>query len=143
MNFYVVIAVVVGLAISHGTAYLKGANDKDGEYQLAIKDEQIAAFEIAAVNQEKANERANRLEESRRGIQSRLDVALERLRHRPDRMPDAARPNCQGATGVELSRPDAEFLEREAARADRIRAALGTCYEHVDSLIRPTSHLSD
>lgn len=132
MNLYIVIAVVVGLGISHGTLYLKGANDKANEYELEVKEAQIAAFKIASVKQEKANERANRLEESRRTIQSKLDTALDRLRQRPERLPTESRTDCKGSTGAELSKPDGEFLSREAARADRIRKALEACYQHVD-----------
>lgn len=39
---------------------------------------------------------------------------------------------CKGATGSELSRPDAGFLSEQAARADRLRAALAQCYDQYD-----------
>ncbi|RYF30744.1 MAG: hypothetical protein EOO23_04445 [Comamonadaceae bacterium] len=66
-------------------------------------------------------------------INRRLADALERLRNRPDRLPiDPVA--CKGATGAELSGPDAGFLEREAARADSLRAALSACYKQYDSL---------
>jgi len=43
---------------------------------------------------------------------------------------------CQGATGKELSRPDAEFLTREAARADKIRLGLDICYKYADEVVK-------
>lgn len=49
------------------------------------------------------------------------------------RQPMAATPTaCAGATGAELSRPDAGFLSEQAARADRLRAALAQCYDQYD-----------
>jgi outer membrane murein-binding lipoprotein Lpp len=50
-----------------------------------------------------------------------LGSELERLRNRPPRRVEVIRGGaCQGVTGAELSRPDGEFLGREAARAQRI-----------------------
>jgi len=42
--------------------------------------------------------------------------------------------NGQDCNGQTLSAPDAEFLIREAARADEIRVALGACYEQYESI---------
>ena len=59
------------------------------------------------------------------------DAALDSLRHRPDRpaTPDMPATASAGVacTGAELYRADGEFLTREAARADTIRAALDQC----------------
>jgi len=67
-------------------------------------------------------------------INTSLADALERLRKRPDRMPEAARAACEGGTGAQLSGPDAGFLSREAARAESLRAALSECYTWVDTV---------
>ena len=67
-----------------------------------------------------------------RAINTRLADALERLRKRPERMPESSRSACAGATGAELSGPDAGFLSREAARAEGIRSALKECYAWID-----------
>jgi hypothetical protein len=66
-------------------------------------------------------------------INSRYITALGELRKRPERRA-ADTPACQGATGAELSGPDAGFLEGEAARAEILRAELGACYDKYDSL---------
>lgn len=58
------------------------------------------------------------------GDYSMLQRSVER---RPDDLPSGA-GTCGGATGAGLSRPDAAFLEREAARANTLRAALRQCY---------------
>ena len=62
-------------------------------------------------------------------IRNQLDAALVSLRERPLRganLPDAP-STCPPATGAQLSREDAEFLAREAARADRVAASLKEC----------------
>jgi hypothetical protein len=67
-------------------------------------------------------------------IRTKLDAALIKLRNRPQRpsvnaVPSPAQCSCdaQGADGTKLFREDAEFLTREAARADELRAALKQC----------------
>ena len=62
------------------------------------------------------------------------DRALGELRKRPERLPEAARAAAAGATGAELSRPDAGFLVGEAARANEHRAALAECYAWIDKV---------
>ena len=65
-------------------------------------------------------------------INNSLADALVQLRSRPSRTQGAA--NGQGGTGATLSAEDAEFLTREAARADIIRTGLSACYQQYDSL---------
>jgi hypothetical protein len=109
-----------------------GLTIKQGEWDASIVEAQAKAkaqqdrfnAALTAKNQAHADEVGR--------INDRLADALERLRKRPERMPDQARAACQGATGAELSGPDAGFLEREAARADELRSALTACYAWVD-----------
>ena len=65
-------------------------------------------------------------------INAQLVNAISELRKRPSRAQDTA--NGQGGTGATLSAEDAEFLVREAARADIIRTGLSACYQQYDSL---------
>lgn len=72
-------------------------------------------------------------------LNTRLGAALSSLSERPQRTPSASKDtpascNCSGATGANLSREDAEFLVREAARADKLRSALDQCYKQYDSV---------
>lgn len=71
-------------------------------------------------------------------INDRLADALQRLRNRPaDRVPAAATLACAGATGAQLSGPDAGFLERLAARGDQLRADLATCRGWIEKVTEP------
>jgi hypothetical protein len=66
-------------------------------------------------------------------VNRKLATALDELRTRPARRADAdsegagTTGQCAGASGAELSKPDAGFLEREAARADRYVIELNAC----------------
>lgn len=97
----------------------------------AREDEQKAARKAAEAEQEKVNEIAR--------IRADSAAAIARVSNRPDRKPTPASglpqatAACQGTTGAELSRSDAEFLIGEAARADNLRAALSACYAVYDA----------
>ena len=65
-------------------------------------------------------------------INAQLVDAISELRKRPGRA--QASSNGQGGTGATLSADDAEFLTREAARADIIRTGLSACYQQYDSI---------
>jgi len=108
-------------------AEIRAADERD-----ARAKEQTWAERVGRVEQEKTNENAR--------IAARYVAQLDGLRQRADRRPAPsggtapAAPACQGATGAELSRADAGFLIREAARADAQRAALAACYGAYDAL---------
>lgn len=108
------------------------AEIRAGDELEARQKEQTWAARVGQVEQEKTNENAR--------IAARYATDLDSLRKRADRRPAPsggtapAATSCEGATGAELSRPDAEFLVSEAARADRQRAALGACYSAYDAL---------
>ena len=65
-------------------------------------------------------------------INNSLADALIKLRERPSRAQGTG--NGQSCTGESLPAEDAEFLIREAARADKIRAGLQACYDQYDAL---------
>lgn len=67
-------------------------------------------------------------------LNNRLNAALNELRYRPYRSASATLPktpvtgsSTEGCTGRELYRQDAEFLIREATRADKLRESLFQC----------------
>jgi hypothetical protein len=73
-------------------------------------------------------------------IDAERDAALAKLRNRPRRpAPGTAQSPANGeaasgCTGARLFGDDAEFLIREAARADTIRVALNACYAQYDMI---------
>ena len=67
-----------------------------------------------------------------RGINSKLVDAISELRKRPSRTESAG--NGQNCNGTRLYAEDAEFLVREAARADELRAGLEACYAQYDAV---------
>lgn len=79
-------------------------------------------------------------DEELRGVNAKLAAATARLRDRPERLPGPAQAACAGSSGAVLSRPDAQFLNREAARADGLRTELWACqareWEAYDALKR-------
>ena len=103
--------------------------------QLKIEKANKLALQLKQVQQEKIDGITQKHIDAMAIITNQRDVYLNRLRSRSNRMPKTSKTNCKGATGAELSRPDAEFLTGQiAARADKIREALSTCYRYADSL---------
>ena len=107
--------------------------ERGKQAQVLATQQSEAAQQLQAKNvqiHKQAQEHADEI----RSINARLSDALERLRKRPERMPEPARAACAGATGGELSAEDAGFLVREAARADGLRSALSECYAWIDTV---------
>lgn len=141
-------ALVIGMVAGAGTtAMIKNAKIDRIESAWAKEKAQVAAQrETEQVFARAAESRTNiavtralqEKEDEKAAIAAQRDALAASLRDRPARRvvvagPAAAPPaNCQGATGAELSRPDAEFLVGEAARADGLRAALTACYAQYD-----------
>lgn len=144
---FVVGALVVGLGAGAGVdhAIMSGRIDKmkaaqaEVDRQRAVRKAQDTAAARLAEQEmvESFGRRLQDKENEKDRIAAKLDTAVASLRDRPERAarpgtPTAAASNCKGSTGAELSRPDAEFLTREAARADGVRADLAACYAQYD-----------
>ena len=67
-----------------------------------------------------------------KAINNQLVNAISELRKRPSRTEQAS--NGQSCNGTSLYAEDAEFLIREASRADTIRISLQSCYKQYESL---------
>jgi hypothetical protein len=128
-----------------GLAVLAGAYGTGRFQQWRADDEAATAVRLA--NVQKAREREAQWQidletindahlDTLAGVAAALGDAERKLRQRPERMPADSAPACAGGTGAELSRPDAEFLSREAARADRLRAELSACTAWVEAVRR-------
>ncbi len=99
----------------------KGIDDTNRLNKAAIDQQKASNDKIAVLN-------------------NNLHAALNSLRDRPERptdasssglpAPAAAQSSC---TGASLYRPDAEFLVREATRADQLRVDLESCQAQYNS----------
>ena len=69
-----------------------------------------------------------------RDINSKLVYAISQLRSRSNSPTKTI--NGQDCNGATLSAPDAEFLVREASRADQIRVGLEACYKQYDAVAK-------
>lgn len=138
-----ILAVVIAFVVNGFYWHAKGSNAADIRWTAKITAERLKATEDARAKetmwQGVVNETAKNYQVKLAGVRRTLDAALDGLRERPERpgdLPDHPRADCTGGTGAELSRPDAEFLSREAARADELRAGLEACYAYADTLRR-------
>jgi hypothetical protein len=126
-RLYLAVAIACGVSYAAGRYQQYRADEKAHAADMALAAEKTRELER---NAEKVNQRITDAKDKElRSVRARLDVALERLRERPERLPEAARPACEGATGAELSGRDAAFLERLAARANVIREELKACQD--------------
>ena len=96
------------------------ARDTESKWQASIAEQQEAHHEEIA------------------RVSAARDAALRSLRNRPASVPEAARPTAACGTGATLYRDDAELLVREAARADELRAALGSCQAWIETVTSPS-----
>jgi hypothetical protein len=138
VNPYAILGALILVGSILTGAYFKGRSDMDAVWQEKMIVAERAAHAREIKLQEAANEIGRQYQIDRSRISTDLADALERLRERPERMPEPARAACSGGTGAELSSQDAGFLEREAARADELRAALQACKAWVDNVITVT-----
>lgn len=128
--------IIAGIALFIlGTTYLKGRNDERDKWKLEVAEQVDKARLTEKELQRKADDNAKQAIKDKADLQSKLTIALNSLRSRPERMPEAARANCSGATGKELSRQDAESFIGLAYDCQRESIALDACYKHVDSLV--------
>ena len=123
INIYAIIAVVAVTLFCggfvNGCSYQQSKQEKvlrDKEHQYQADADKIRKDKDAQI----------------KAINSQLVDAVSELRKRPSRTAEAS--NGQSCNGAGLFAEDAEFLVREAARADEIRVALASCYKQYESI---------
>ena len=123
MNTYAIYAITA--VVLFGTGFIGGCQHEQAKQEKVIRDKEHQ-YQAAADEIRKAKDAQIA------SINSQLADALVSLRNRPSRTAETVNgPNCNG-TG--LYAEDAEFLIREASRADQIRVALQSCYQQYDAL---------
>jgi hypothetical protein len=160
-NLKLTIAVAVASVTFYaGTtlyAYNKGVQSGTSQTQKLWDAERLAVAQAVAAELERVRtveqtlrtnltkqRKEHKHEMDRLSIQ--YESALGRLSDRPDRPAESAAELSEdspvgavpadGCTGASLFRPDAEFLTREAHRADQLRAALKACIAHATEVER-------
>lgn len=152
---YRLLAILAGLGIFFASLFAYHHFDKQAAVRVAVENaktelwiEYQKRFEKAVTDarnrEHELIQESYRIEREKneqiKALDKRLASALDSLRQRPPRASSSGKPSggspcdCQGTTGASLSREDAGFLVREAARADRLREALDACYKQYDEV---------
>ena len=127
--FYVKAGLLVVLVC--GAGYL-GYSLEAARFDRYKAQQQAATQKAQEEHQAAADQIRKEKDAQIASINNQLLDAVSQLRSRPNRAQDTA--NGQDGTGRALSAEDAEFLVREAARADLLRSSLQACYAQYDSL---------
>jgi len=123
INMYV---IYIGIAVTlFCGGFVNGCSYQQSKAEKTIRDKEHQ-YQSDADNIRKAKDAQIK------AINTQLVDAIGELRERPGRTAEAS--NGQGCNGTRLFAEDAEFLVREAARADEIRVALDACYQQYEAI---------
>lgn len=123
INLYVIIAVV-GITLFCG-GFVNGCSYQQSKAEKVVREKE---HEYQAVADTIRKDKDAQI----KVINTQLVDAISGLRSRTSSPTKTVTgQDCNGQT---LSSPDAEFLIREAARADEIRVALEACYKQYDAI---------
>lgn len=131
---------IISFALWTGVVFLYGNSHGKKTLADSVNKATIAATKKARKQEQEKQEKVNAFLKKQYdevlNINDVLNRDIKRLHKRESRrnLSKDSGTKCKGTTGKELSRPDAEFLTREAARADKIRAGLKTCYNYADEI---------
>ena len=123
MNIYAIYALVCITLFCGG--FVNGCSYQQSKAEKTVRDKE---------HQYQADADKIRIEKDAqiKAINNQLADSLVSLRSRSSSATKTV--NGQDCNGSTLSAPDAEFLIREAARADEIRIGLEACYKQYDSI---------
>jgi hypothetical protein len=123
MNLYAIYALVAISLFCGG--FVSGCSHQQASQEKVIREkEHQYQFNADQIRMEK--------DAQIKIINTQLIDAISQLRSRSSSATKTINgKDCNGAT---LSAPDADFLVREAARADQIRIGLQACYQQYDSI---------
>jgi hypothetical protein len=155
MNPYFILGTVIAVVGAYVTGHWQGdsagqakvhqAWDKERAQQMAqhAKDQELARQKEQQLQSGADNLRREKDHEVR-NLNARLLGITNGLRDRPDRPTTnqggvsettSSGSTGKGCDGSELYRSNAEFLIREAARAEELRASLRQCVAQYQSLV--------
>ena len=123
INIYAIIAVVAVTLFCGG--FVNGCSYQQSKQEKVLRDKE---HEYQADADKIRKDKDAQI----KAINGQLVDAISELRKRPGRTTEAS--NGQSCNGTGLFAEDAEFLVREAARADEIRVALDACYKQYEAI---------
>ena len=123
INLYAIYAVVI-IALFCG-GFVNGCSYQQNKAEKTIRDKEHQYQSDADIIRKEKDAQI-------KVINTQLVDAISGLRSRSSSPTKTV--TGQDCNGQALSAPDAEFLVREAARADEIRIALQSCYKQYDAL---------
>jgi hypothetical protein len=123
INLYAIIAVVAIILFCGG--FVNGCSYQQSKAEKVVREKEHE-YQSAADTIRKDKDAQIKV------INTQLVNAISGLRSRSSS--PAKTVTGQDCNGQALSSPDAEFLIREAARADEIRVALEACYKQYDAI---------
>ncbi len=123
INIYAIIAMVSVVLFCGG--FVNGCSYQQSKAEKAIRDKEHQY-------QSDADKIRTDKDAQIKVINTQLVDAVSQLRSRSSNATKTV--NGQDCNGATLSAPDAEFLVREAARADEIRIGLQACYKQYEAI---------
>ena len=123
MNLYAIYALIAVTLFCGG--FVNGCSYQQSKAEKTVRDKEHQY-------QSDADKIRTDKDAQIKAINTQLVDAVSQLRSRSSNATKTVTgQDCNGAT---LSAPDAEFLIREAARADELRAGLEACYAQYDAV---------
>lgn len=152
MNPYFIAGSVLAVVFAYGAGHWQGDDAGQAKVQAQWDREKAKQMAEYAENMRLAREKEQALQQGANNLREEKDRELKKiadtnrillgsLRNRPERpaegsaVPGAASA-CNGATGAQLAKGDAEFLAGYSADAASLKAALDQCVKQYESLLR-------
>jgi hypothetical protein len=123
MNLYAIYALVAITLFCGG--FVNGCSYQQSKAEKTIRDKEHQY-------QSDADQIRKDKDAQIKVINNQLVDAVGELRKRPSRTAETS--NGKSCNGTSLFAEDAEFLVREAARADEIRVGLEACYKQYEAI---------
>ena len=123
INIYAIIAMVSVVLFCGG--FVNGCSYQQSKAEKVVRDKEHQY-------QADADKIRTDKDAQLKVINTQLVDAISQLRSRTSNATKTI--NGQDCNGATLSAPDADFLIREAARADEIRIGLQACYKQYDAI---------
>ena len=150
MNPYFIAGSVLAVVFAYGAGHWQGDDAGQAKVQAQWDREKAKQMAEYAENMRLAREKEQALQQGANNLREEKDRELKKvadtnrillgsLRNRPERPAEGSAVSstasaCNGATGAQLAKGDAEFLAGYSADAAALKAALDQCVKQYESL---------